>query len=447
MDEFLEPHVRRLVAEQLGVGVEQLLSEVSLRDDLAADSLDLVELAMAIEGEFAIMVPERMLDEVRTYRDLVHATALLIRARCAAEARGAEPPARVWLRIVPAAGSSGTLERTGWLTPYTAETIAGDAMRAGPGAKLQLTIAAHTAEGFVRAQRQFAGLGKRGVLVTIQRDDGLATPPLHFTADRAVEWQQVAVTGAHPALTDPLLDQLTGARTAVTITGYAGDDPWQADYLIAPVGQGAKRFGDGTPAEQAQALSGNGPCQFVARDPRGGRAITEDHAHFDRRSDEGTGPIRDFIEEQPTRLEVASGFATNARYYQSASCIVAGPKGEWLTWREAAYYSRDGDQRALDIASSATTLTATGDLSDRHRGLRAKFDLSIPSPNRFRLRTATLECPADDGACTLVIDVCARVSGEDLFARVKLRGGARPTMDVRLSPARTTLDVEGVACP
>ena len=196
MDEFVEPHVRRLVAEQLGVGVEELLSEVSLRDDLAADSLDLVELAMAIEGEFAIAVPERMLDEVRTYRDLVHATALLIRARCAAEARGAEPPARIWLRIVPAAGSSGTRERTGWLTPYTAETIAQDAVRAGPGAKLQLTIAAHTANGFVRAQRQFARLGKRGVLVTVQRDDALPTPPLRSSADHAVDPRQVAVAGA-----------------------------------------------------------------------------------------------------------------------------------------------------------------------------------------------------------------------------------------------------------
>jgi hypothetical protein len=111
-----------------------------------------------------------------------------------------------------------------------------DAVRAGPGAKLQLTIAAHTADGFVRAQRQFARRGKRGVLVTIQRDDGLAPPPLPFTADRAVEPQQIAVTGADPTLTDPLLDQLTGARTTVTVTGYAGGDPWQADDLIARVG-------------------------------------------------------------------------------------------------------------------------------------------------------------------------------------------------------------------
>src|SRR5205809_6065225 len=98
MYEFVEPHVRRLVVEHLGVGVEELVSDVSLRDDLAVDSLDLVELAMVLEGEFAIVVPERLLDEVRTYSDLVHATAGLIHAGT----HGAEAPAPIWLRKVSA---------------------------------------------------------------------------------------------------------------------------------------------------------------------------------------------------------------------------------------------------------------------------------------------------------------------------------------------------------
>jgi acyl carrier protein len=118
MDEFVEPHVRRLVAEHLGVGEEALVRDISLRDDLAADSLDLVELAMALEGEFAILVPERILDAVRTYGDLVAAAGVLLRARCEAERRGAEPAERIWVRIVSRAGeSTGSLERTGWLTP------------------------------------------------------------------------------------------------------------------------------------------------------------------------------------------------------------------------------------------------------------------------------------------------------------------------------------------
>src|SRR5215475_13815788 len=93
--------------------------------------------------------------------------------------------------------------------------------------------------------------------------------------------------GAQPPLTHRLLDQLTGAPTTVTVTGYEGDDPWQADDLIACVGQDAKRFGDATPAEQSQALSGSGPCQFDEGDPPRSeyRATAEGHhvhAHFDQ---------------------------------------------------------------------------------------------------------------------------------------------------------------------
>src|SRR5439155_24915220 len=80
LDVLVEPSVRRLVAEHLGVGAEELVSHVSLRDDLAADSLDLIELAAALEGEVAVVMPERHLDGVHTYSDLVRAIGLLILA-------------------------------------------------------------------------------------------------------------------------------------------------------------------------------------------------------------------------------------------------------------------------------------------------------------------------------------------------------------------------------
>ena len=114
------------------------------------------------------------------------------------------------MRIVPAAGeSSGTLERTGWLTPYTAETIAEDAVRAGRGARLEVTVGASTTEGIARVQRQFARLGERGVQVTVRRDDRAAAPPVHSTPDPVAERHQLA-------LTHRLLDQPTGTRTTVT---------------------------------------------------------------------------------------------------------------------------------------------------------------------------------------------------------------------------------------
>jgi acyl carrier protein len=174
----VEPHVRLLVAEHLGVGVEELVSDVSLREDLAADSLDLVELAVALEGEFAILMPERILDEVRTYSDLVHATGLLILARRAAEARAAEQPARIRARIVAATGQSTSgLERTGWLTPYTAETIAEDTLRAGNGPRLEVTVEGSTAASIARVQHQFTRLSERGVQVTVRPDDRSRSRP------------------------------------------------------------------------------------------------------------------------------------------------------------------------------------------------------------------------------------------------------------------------------
>src|SRR6266566_3390494 len=163
-----------------GAGVEELVPGVSLRDDLAADSLDLVELTMALEAEFGIVVPERVLDRVRTCGDLVQATGLLIRARRAAEARAAEPPLRMWARVrSPAGESGGSLERAGWLTPYAAETIAEDAVRAGHGAQLELRVAASTDDlRLARVQHQFAWLGERAVRVTVRRNDVRLLPPV-----------------------------------------------------------------------------------------------------------------------------------------------------------------------------------------------------------------------------------------------------------------------------
>src|SRR6266516_2096865 len=178
MELFVEPSVRALIADQLGVGVEELVPGVSLRDDLAADSLDLVELTMALEAEFGIVVPERILDQVRTYGDLVQATGLLIRARRAAEGRAAEPPLRMWTRVVPPAGKSGgSLERAGRLTPYTAETIAEDAVRAGHGAQREVPVAASADDiELARVQHHFAWLGEHDVWVTVRRKDRAVAP-------------------------------------------------------------------------------------------------------------------------------------------------------------------------------------------------------------------------------------------------------------------------------
>ena len=172
MSEFAEPRIRRLVADYLGVSADELTPEVSLTDDLAADSLDLVELALALEGEFGIEVPERMIDEVRTYGDLVETAAALTRGLEARDISRSSAPEMVWSCVVPAGIATGSgLRRADVLTPYAAEEIADDALRAGRGARLEVTVPAATTDaGLAWVQDQFAWLDERGVHVTVHRD-------------------------------------------------------------------------------------------------------------------------------------------------------------------------------------------------------------------------------------------------------------------------------------
>src|SRR5262245_1294184 len=100
MHASIEPTIRRVVADTLGVGGEDLAAEVSLVDDLAADSLDLVEIAVALEAELGIAVPERILECVRTYGDLVDATVTLARGLGEADVAHESPEPTAWTRLI-----------------------------------------------------------------------------------------------------------------------------------------------------------------------------------------------------------------------------------------------------------------------------------------------------------------------------------------------------------
>lgn len=58
METDFEKKVRELIAAQLGVAVEQVTPDANLVNDLGADSLDVVELIMALEDELGIEVPD-----------------------------------------------------------------------------------------------------------------------------------------------------------------------------------------------------------------------------------------------------------------------------------------------------------------------------------------------------------------------------------------------------
>jgi acyl carrier protein len=63
--------VRSIIAEQLGVKVEEVTPQASFIDDLGADSLDTVELVMALEEEFGIEIPDEDAEKMSTVGDAI----------------------------------------------------------------------------------------------------------------------------------------------------------------------------------------------------------------------------------------------------------------------------------------------------------------------------------------------------------------------------------------
>ena len=64
----VEEKVKHIIVEQLGVDEEEVKSEASFVDDLGADSLDVVELVMALEEEFGLEISDEDAEKLRTVK-------------------------------------------------------------------------------------------------------------------------------------------------------------------------------------------------------------------------------------------------------------------------------------------------------------------------------------------------------------------------------------------
>ncbi len=67
----INDRIKQIVAEQLGVDEEQVTTEASFMDDLGADSLDTVELVMALEEEFDIEISDEDAEKIQTVQDAI----------------------------------------------------------------------------------------------------------------------------------------------------------------------------------------------------------------------------------------------------------------------------------------------------------------------------------------------------------------------------------------
>lgn len=67
----LEEKVRKIIADTLSKSESEIKPESSLTEDLGADSLEIVELAMAMEEEFSIEIPDEDIEKIATVKDII----------------------------------------------------------------------------------------------------------------------------------------------------------------------------------------------------------------------------------------------------------------------------------------------------------------------------------------------------------------------------------------
>ena len=68
----IEAKVKNIIADQRGVGEDEIKPESSFIEDLGADSLDIVELVMAMEEEFEVEIPDEEAENIKTVGDAIN---------------------------------------------------------------------------------------------------------------------------------------------------------------------------------------------------------------------------------------------------------------------------------------------------------------------------------------------------------------------------------------
>ncbi len=169
--QLAEARLRQLVAERLGVNAAQLGPHSNLAEDLGADEIDVLEIAVAAEEEFGLVLSDAALGGVRTYGDLWAALALLLQNLTDADAAEllASGTARVRVIRHPPDNEGGTLRATR-ITPRVIENLIDEVLWTKGAVGLEVTCAPDTTDRQLAciAQR-LACLRNRGVQVSVQR--------------------------------------------------------------------------------------------------------------------------------------------------------------------------------------------------------------------------------------------------------------------------------------
>ena len=71
-NEEIAERIKSIIVEQLGVSKEELTPQASFIEDLGADSLDIVELIMALEEEYEMEIPDEDAEKIQTVEDVIN---------------------------------------------------------------------------------------------------------------------------------------------------------------------------------------------------------------------------------------------------------------------------------------------------------------------------------------------------------------------------------------
>ena len=67
----IQDRIKAIIVEQLGVSLEEVTPEASFIEDLGADSLDIVELIMALEEEYDMEIPDEDAEKIQSVQDVI----------------------------------------------------------------------------------------------------------------------------------------------------------------------------------------------------------------------------------------------------------------------------------------------------------------------------------------------------------------------------------------
>jgi acyl carrier protein len=216
----VEPRLRALVADALGVRIEVLDADVSLVHDLAADSLDLLDLAVQVEDEFGIAFPEHELGAIATYGDLAAATVALVACRLRAD-ESEVPAGPVHVRV-----GSGAVPRVVHVLgddPYDRELLRDVLKSARPDETVDVSGAVGSLERML-VRARFEGADVRTPEAIDGAAEASAKPAGEEDPDAGPSWPASRLLTAALALMDALGDERDASLRRLTIPRLPADD-------------------------------------------------------------------------------------------------------------------------------------------------------------------------------------------------------------------------------